>query len=142
MPNAWKIAVAIAALPARVPATEPASVQDPPGEVDVSQPAGVTREERNTAADTTDTLSGGGRTEVTRGGDDVAQGVDARASSDRSDVEPGAEARTGFEPGTSPREESPSPRDDEAGTAQSTSLGTDTGHGTGTEAEAPPPAKP
>jgi hypothetical protein len=134
----WKLiaAGALAAAVGTVQASDPAAVQDPPGEVDVRQPAGVSLTERNTARDTTDTLSGGGRTEV-------IEGEQAQASEGRADVQPGAEARTGFgeAPGASGAGEPSVTGDEPTDTAEATSLGADTGHGTGTELEAPPPAR-
>jgi hypothetical protein len=128
------IASALLAL-GRAQATDPASVQDPPGEVDVRQPAGVSLPERNTDEDTTDTLRGG-RTEVIQG-----ESAEARASESRTEVAPGAEARAGFEEGTPSASTGGTSEDDgPADSAESTSLGTDTGHGTGTEVEAPSPS--
>ena len=138
MKLSWKLvsAGALAAAVGTVQASDPPAVQDPPGEVDVRQPAGVSLSERNTERDTTDTLEGGGRTEV-------IGGEQARASEGRADVQPGAEARTGFaeEPGSAAAETPASVEDEPADTAEATSLGTDTGHGTGTELEAPAPAR-
>jgi hypothetical protein len=113
-------------------AADPASVQDPPGEVDVRQPAGVSLPERNTPQDATDTLRGG-RTEVIE-----AERAEARPSESRREVAPGAEARAGFEEGTATSTQGAAAAGDapEAG-AESTFLGTDVGYGTGTEAEAP-----
>jgi hypothetical protein len=134
----WKLvaAGALAVAVGSVQASDPSAVQDPPGEVDVRQPAGVSLTERNTARDTTDTLGGGGRTEV-------IEGDRAQASEGRADVQPGAEARTGFgEPGASAAgEPSIAGADEPTDTAEATSLGADSGHGTGTELEAPAPAR-
>lgn len=110
-------------------AADPAQVQDPPGHVDVRQPADVALEERNTERDTTDTLRGG-RTEVIEAPRETssAGGVQWR------EVEPGAEARASFE-----RSES---ADATAGAAEpmpgttysnDTWIGTDLGYGVGTE---------
>lgn len=134
----WKLiaAGALAVEVGSVQASDPAAVQDPPGEVDVRQPAGVSLTERNTPRDTTDTLGGGGRTEV-------IEGEQAQASEGRADVQPGAEARTGFEAPGAPAAEEPvlAGEDEPADTAEATSLGADSGHGTGTELEAPAPAR-
>lgn len=150
MRNSWRLvvagAIALAAVavqasdpgavqatdPAAVQTTDPAAVQDPPGEVDMRQPAGVSLSERNTERDTTDTLAGAGRTEV-------IDGAAAQAAEGRADVQPGAEARTGFgeAPGVA-GEPAGAEEEQPADTAEATSLGTDTGHGTGTELAAPP----
>jgi hypothetical protein len=123
------VAVAVLAL-GRAQATDPASVQDPPGEVDVDQPAGVSLPERNTDQDTTDTLRGG-RTEV-------IEGAQAQPSESRAEVAPGTEARAGFEEGAAASTgEANAPEDG----AEPTFLGTDLGYGTGTEEEAPSPSE-
>ena len=115
-------------------AADPAQVQDPPGTVDVYQPADVALDERNTAKDTTDTLRGA-RTEVIEAEPKpgaAGEGVQWR------EVEPGTEARASFdEPGSA----------DAAATATETGtdrmpgsvylddtwIGTDLGYGTATE---------
>lgn len=122
-------------------AAEPTDVQDPPGEVGVRQPAGVTRSDRSTDRDTTDTLRGGGRTEVTRSlrPDDETSAPEVSASESRGEAVPGEEARASFERGAATDRSTEETRlsGEDPDTAESTSLGTDTGHGTGTELPAP-----
>jgi hypothetical protein len=139
MRSSWKLvaAGALAVAAGVVQANDPSAVQDPPGEVDVRQPAGVSLTERNTERDTTDTLGEGGRTEV-------IGGERAQATEGRADMQPGAEARTGFGEGSgaaAAAEPSFADEDQPTETAEATSLGADTGHGTGTELEAPAPAR-
>lgn len=144
MTTSWKvIAVSVLAL-GQAFAADPTNVQDPPGNVDVDQPAGVSLSERNTERDVTDTLRGGGRTDVIDGdrAGTRASGPDIRASEARGSVQPGSEARARFEDGTGSAAASTDdaatgpPADD---TGSSTHLGADAaGHGMGTE---PAPAR-
>jgi hypothetical protein len=109
-------------------------VQDPPGQVDVHQPADVALDERNTARDTTDTLRAGS-TEVIQAG----EGASERAGVRWREVQPGEEARASFAaPAPNAVEESEigSPAADTMpGTVYSDDawLGTDLGYGVGTE---------
>ena len=81
MPS-WKVAaVSVLALGGAAFAEDPAATQDPPGKVGVDQPAGVSLGDRNTERDSTDTLRGGGRTDVIDGERaDRAAGPDIQAS--------------------------------------------------------------
>ena len=144
MSFSWKVlAVGVLAL-GRASAAEATDVQDPPGQVDVDQPAGVSLPERNTERDTTDTRRGGGRTEVIDGERPGARGSgpDIRASETHGNVQAGSEARASFEGGTG----SAAPVADEAASDaapddadSSTVLGADAGgYGMGTE---PAPAR-
>jgi hypothetical protein len=141
MTTSWKVVgVSVLAL-GQAFATDPTKMQDPPGKVDVDQPAGVSLSERNTERDATDTLRGGGRTDVIDGERaGRASGPAIRASEAHGNVQPGTEARASFEGGTG---SAAAPSDDTAtrasdapanDTASSTSLGADAaGYGTGTE---------
>lgn len=143
----WKVmAVSVLAL-GQAFAADPTTTQDPPGNVDVDQPAGVSLSERNTERDATDTLGGGGRTDVIDGerAGTRASGPDIRASEGLGNVQPAREARASFEGGTGSAAASTddaatgasdSPADD---TESPTVLGADAaGHGMGTE---PAPAR-
>lgn len=142
MTTSWKVVAASVLALGQAFATNPAKTQDPPGQVDVDQPAGVSLSERNTEQDATDTLRGGGRTDVIDGDRAGAResGPDIRASEAHGNVQPGNEARAGSEGETT---SAAAPTDDTAtrasdapanDTASSTSLGADAaGHGTGTE---------
>jgi hypothetical protein len=138
----WKLVLSAALLAGVASASEPTDVQDPPGKVDVDQPAGVSLPERNTDRDSTDTLRGGS-TDVIDG--ERSSQSEVRASESWRHVEAGTEARASFETETrsgAGAAEDIAPSDGAAeGTSESTSLGTDTGHGTGTEPVAPPPAR-
>jgi hypothetical protein len=139
MTTSWKaMAVSVLAF-GQAFAADPTKTQDPPGNVDVDQPAGVSLPERNTERDTTDTLRGGGRTDVIDGERAGARESrpDIRASEARGNVQPGTEARASFEGGTG---SASAPNDDTAGagaaddTESSTFLGADAaGYGMGTE---------
>ncbi len=135
----WKLVVSAALLAGAASAADPTNVQDPPGKVDVDQPAGVALPERNTERDVTDTLRGGGRTDVIDGerAGRRAAAPDIQAAEARGNVQPGTEARASFEEGTAsfPASETATAEGGEAsGSAlDSTALGTDLGYGTGTE---------
>ncbi len=137
----WKLVASAALLAGAASAAEPANVQDPPGKVDVDQPAGVSFPDRNTDRDTTDTLRGAGRTDVIDGerAPRRAAAPDIRAAESSSNVQPGTEARASFEGGTGSATAPSAGSATGAGAAasegagSSTSLGTDLGYGTGTE---------
>lgn len=151
MATSWKVmALGVLAL-GQTYAAEPARVQDPPGKVSVDQPGGVSISERHTQQDATDTLRGGGRTDVIDGERPGVgrSGPDIRPAEGRGDVRAGSETRTSFEDkggddprvpverGTQPSSAAPA-RGAPAGGAGSTDadtspLGTDHGYGTGTE---------
>lgn len=118
-------------------ASDPKKTQDPPGAVGVDQPAGVSIGDRNTERDTTDTLRGGGRTDVIDGkrAGRRAAGPSITPSEARAQVQAGSEARTSFEGATS---ESGTSSND---SGESTSLGTDLGYGTGTDTAPASPAR-
>lgn len=136
--NRWKVVSCAALLAGVASAADPAKMQDPPGNVGVDQPAGVSARERNTERDATDTLQGGGRTEVISGKRAARRpaGPQIRPGQARAAVEQGTEARTGFSgTGSGAAAVVPSsPAGSASGTSsESTSLGTDIGYGTGTE---------
>lgn len=146
----WKLVFSAALLVGAASAAEPATVQDPPGKVDVDQPAGVALPERNTERDATDTLRGGGRTDVIDGerAPRRAAAPEIRAAESSADVQPGTEARASFEGGTGSGAASSADSVTGAGagaeasdSAGSTSLGTDLGYGTGTEPAIPGAAR-
>jgi hypothetical protein len=143
MTTSWKVMAVSALALGQAFAADPTNMQDPPGNVDVDQPAGVSLPERNTERDTTDTLRGGGRTDVIDGerAGRRASAPEIRASEARGDVQPGTEARASFEGGTG---SAAAPIDDTASdaaaddTESSTFLGADAaGYGMGTEPAAP-----
>ncbi len=142
MTTSSKLILAAALAVGYASATDPANVQDPPGQVGVDQPAGVALPDRNTERDATDTLQGGGRTEVIDGERSRASAPqpEFRASESRGDVQPGTEARASFEAGTRSADAAEEPPaatgEDATGTAESTSLGTDLGYGPEREAPA------
>lgn len=132
---------------------EPAARRDPPGEVSVDQPAGVSLRDRDTARDETDTL-GGGATDVIDGrrAGRRAAGPSLRPSEARGGVQAGTEARARFEagpgaaaPARPPDRPAPPPATTgpaaEAEAQDSTALGTDLGYGTGTEPVPPAPSR-
>jgi hypothetical protein len=139
MTTAWKVmALSVLAL-GQASAAGPTKVQDPPGNVDVDQPAGVSLPERNTERDWTDTLRGGGRTDVIDGerAGRRALAPDVRASETYGNVQPGSEARASFDAGTGSGAASAAPEGGEDTGSDSTALGTDLGYGTSTEPTAP-----
>ena len=140
----WKIVTSAALLAGAASATDPAKIQDPPGSVGVDQPAGVSTSERNTERDTTDTLNGGGQTDVIVGKRAARRpsGPTIRAAQARGTVQQGTEARASFEERTRPPASNmtPATRAGDAApgnTSDSTTLGTDLGYGTGTEPISP-----
>jgi len=140
MTNSSKLILSAALAVGYASATEPADVQDPPGQVGVDQPAGVPFPDRNTERDTTDTLRGEGRTDVIDGerAGRRASGPDIRAAEARGNVQPGTETRASFEEGTgSGAANDAASGDVSEGASGSTWVGTDLGYGTGTEPVAP-----
>jgi hypothetical protein len=140
----WQLVTSAALLAGAASAADPAKIQDPPGSVGVDQPAGVSTPERNTERDTTDTLNGGGQTDVIAGKRAASRpsGPSIQAGQASGAVQPGTEARAGFEETTQPRPANPTPAtrggEAEAGSASdSTTLGTDLGYGTATEPNSP-----
>jgi hypothetical protein len=142
----WKrtvgIATAVALWSGGARAAGPADVQDPPGSVDVNQPADVSLGERDTPRDTTDTLHGA-RTEVIESeGEGAAPG--SAGGAQWREVAPGGEARASFDEEQEEAEDPATGAADDRmpGTVYSddTLLGTDQGYGTGTE-PAPAPAR-
>jgi hypothetical protein len=129
-----RMLAAAALLAGTATAEDLSEVQDPPGQVDVHQPADVALNERNTAHDTTDTLRAGS-TEVIQ----AEEGAPERAGVRWREVEAGEEARTSFAapaPDVAEESEIGSPAEDTMpGTVYSDDawLGTDLGYGVGTE---------
>lgn len=126
-------------------ASDPKQTQDPPGAVGVDQPAGISVQDRNTERDETDTLRGGGRTDVIDGERAGRRaGPSISASEARGEVRPGSEARASFD-GSTAGARPVRPADDvdvsPSDSSESTYLGTDLGYGTGTDAPATSPAR-
>lgn len=126
-------------------ASAPGRMQDPPGHIGVDQPAGVSAKERHTVRDVTDTLRGGGRTDVIAGKRAARRASGpaiVRPSSAHSTVKEGTPARASFggaESGSTavvPQSQSSTGPAHVDGSG-STVLGTDLGYGTGTEPVAP-----
>ena len=139
MRKAWRLVTSAALLAGAASAADPTEVQDPPGKVAVNQPAGVSALERNTERDTTDTLRGGGRTDVIAGKRAARRpsGPSIRPSEARGLIQQGTEARASFESGSGSGAATPTPAAGGGGASGnasgSTALGTDLGYGTGTE---------